>query len=220
MQTPPMLAKAIEAINLLTAEVDKRYEEVEPWELGLTEDWAEFYESLDGTVKNFVVEVSEKKDLSDPPSEDDYLSLYDGYQNLLFFRHLLASLRAMHEKATAESNGDFQTYREMMKTEFYRLINPHTNKFGRKYVVKSFDEYSPRPFDNLLIDFSPESVFDFEPRPIIGILKLVEFRRVRECRLCKNIFWAKRLNALGCSTRCSNALRQRKLRETKKDADR
>lgn len=104
-----------------------------------------------------------------------------------------------------------------MITEFYRLTNPDTNKFGRKYFVKSIEEDSVRRFDNLLIDFSPESIFGYEPRPMVGILKGVEFRRVRQCRLCKNLFWARRLDALGCSPRCSNALRQRKLREKKKD---
>lgn len=217
LRAPPKLAKAIEAINLLTAEVDKSYEGVDPWEVGLTDDWAEFYNSLPETVRNFVIEVSDEVDFSQPPNEDDYLSLYEGFQNLLFFRHLLTSLRATHENAVAASNGDFRIYKQMMITEFYRLINPNANKFARKYFVKSIEEDSVRRFDNLLIDFSPESIFGYEPRPIVRILKGVEFRRVRQCRLCKKLFWAKRLDALGCSARCSNALRQRKLREKKKD---
>lgn len=219
LQAPPMLGRAIEAINLLTSEADQKYEEIDLWELGLTDDWANFYDALPKAVRKFVAELSEEKDFSRPPTEDDYLSLFDGFQNLLFFRNVLASLRATHEKAATESNGDLRKYKEMMITEFHRLINPDTNKFGKKYVVKSLKEDGIRRFDNLVIDFSPDSVFDFEPRPIVGILKKVEFRRVRECLRCKRLFWAKRLDAYGCSTPCSAALRQKKLREAKKDAN-
>jgi hypothetical protein len=37
--------------------------------------------------------------------------------------------------------------------------------------------------------------------------------RLRMCGVCGRIFWARQANMIACSPRCSNANRQRKLRE-------
>lgn len=216
LHAPAKLAEAIEAINLITSEFDKRFDEIEPYSVGLTDEWADFYGSLPEAVKKFVRDISDKKDYGQLLSEESYLWLYEGYQNLLFFRHFLASLRETHEKAVADSNNDSEKYIAIMKKEFYRLTNPDTGAYGRKRVVNSLEDDPNRRFSNVLAEFSPASVFNFEPHPVLKILKNVEFRRIRQCLLCKNLFWAKRLNAFGCSPKCSNTLRQRRLREKNK----
>ena len=44
----------------------------------------------------------------------------------------------------------------------------------------------------------------------------VEARRIKECRICQQIFWATRIDMVACGKRCANALRQRTFRESKK----
>src|SRR5215470_2799791 len=43
----------------------------------------------------------------------------------------------------------------------------------------------------------------------------VEADRLRECAVCQVIYWARQSNMFACSPRCSNALRQRRLRENR-----
>jgi len=43
----------------------------------------------------------------------------------------------------------------------------------------------------------------------------VEADRIRECEICQQVFWARQDNMWACSPRCSNARRQRKLRENR-----
>lgn len=76
----------------------------------------------------------------------------------------------------------------------------------------SFDgSYTPPPLmevgtDGILYEF--RSLFS----EVIGSEK-VEVVRVRVCEVCDRIFWAGRITMKGCSARCGDVLRKRRLRE-------
>jgi hypothetical protein len=57
-----------------------------------------------------------------------------------------------------------------------------------------------------------------EPRYHNNLLALagIEANRIRECRHCQEIFWAKQSNMVACGKRCANNLRARTFREKKK----
>lgn len=60
-----------------------------------------------------------------------------------------------------------------------------------------------------------QGLIDFEPAPdyFIGSVKGVEAARIRECQVCRMIFWAGRLDQKGCTNKCTRALRSRRWRE-------
>lgn len=73
------------------------------------------------------------------------------------------------------------------------------------------DSYTPPPLmevgkDGILYEF--KSLFS----EVIASEK-IEVVRVRVCEVCKRIFWAGRITMKGCSARCGDVLRKRRLRE-------
>ncbi len=49
------------------------------------------------------------------------------------------------------------------------------------------------------------------------MLNIEDVRRLRLCEVCSNVFWAKRLDAWGCSPKHNVAIRQRKFRDNSKE---
>ena len=55
--------------------------------------------------------------------------------------------------------------------------------------------------------------FRVEPNPLIQAMDGVEADRIRECRICGQIFWAGRTDQACCKRRCAKVLRTRRWRE-------
>lgn len=51
----------------------------------------------------------------------------------------------------------------------------------------------------------------------IAAVEDVDARRIKECPICRKLFWAGRITQQGCSTACSHALRNRRYRARYKD---
>lgn len=85
-----------------------------------------------------------------------------------------------------------------------RFVNPKSifEQFGLK---KSKGHY---PSDLIIID----GTIDFESE-LIQVLRGIDPKRLRICPICKEVFWAKRIEAPTCQKkRCSNNFHQRKRR--------
>lgn len=53
--------------------------------------------------------------------------------------------------------------------------------------------------------------------PFLDALEGVDGSRIRECEICRQIFWAKRIDSKTDSPRCMNALKQRRFRQRDPD---
>jgi hypothetical protein len=51
--------------------------------------------------------------------------------------------------------------------------------------------------------------------PFLQLLDGIEVWRIRECPICRNLFWAGRRDKSACSQRCSGTLRQKNLRQNR-----
>jgi hypothetical protein len=58
-----------------------------------------------------------------------------------------------------------------------------------------------------------EGKFRVEHHPLLLAIEGVEVSRIRECDVCRQIFWAKRTDQLCCKRRCAKTLRTRRWRQ-------
>jgi hypothetical protein len=66
----------------------------------------------------------------------------------------------------------------------------------------------------IAFSFNPDSTIKFTSFEILELLKInnIPIDRIRICQICRNIFWAKRIESPTCSKRCSNTFNGRKTR--------
>lgn len=214
---PTRLAEAMNIVNLIGfKEVDK-FQKLDTWAFEYLESWTDFYDSLPEKVKKFVVIMLNKDDFPQPATDEDYLKLHASFQNLLLFRDLLFFLRKTHAQLPAEPVGENETklLTKQFQDEIDRLISPIYRAHRESPFYESEEIQEIRKVGFVFTKLSPNFIIDFEIPPLLQILKQVDVLRIRECEFCGNTFWAQRMNAIGCSLGCSNALRQRKFREKK-----
>ena len=80
---------------------------------------------------------------------------------------------------------------------------------------------SPKTNASLWLSMSPAPEIRIDGRGVIRVdsdefsraIDGVEANRIRECKICKHIFWARRITQNGCTTTCANTLRVRRWRE-------
>jgi hypothetical protein len=79
----------------------------------------------------------------------------------------------------------------------------------------SLNLYTDNNSPALELSINEEGQFKAMPHLIAQALDGVEPWRIRECLICKSVFWAGRINKWCCSDGCSLVLRQRRFRKNK-----
>ena len=67
------------------------------------------------------------------------------------------------------------------------------------------------------IPYIKEGKFSLRTPPLFSALEGIEIKRVNECQICYQFFWAGRLDMKCCSAKCSHALRSRNYRRAYKE---
>lgn len=141
-------------------------------------------------------------------------NFYYDYQ--LVFENLLA-VRALLERVESIDKKSFRIYHGGLPSG-ETLADQHSYHFTLKDVF-SFNASeginSPNYSSLINVEILPDSTMNLTLSPLLYAISKADTRRIRQCRFCRKFFWAERYDALGCSPRCSNALRQRKLRESR-----
>ncbi|HEV7642791.1 MAG TPA: hypothetical protein VGO50_02510 [Pyrinomonadaceae bacterium] len=55
----------------------------------------------------------------------------------------------------------------------------------------------------------------FTTSPLVDLLEGIQIKRIRGCKICREVFYAKREDAWACSANCANTLRQRRWSKNK-----
>jgi hypothetical protein len=80
---------------------------------------------------------------------------------------------------------------------------------------KSSTGYLPLPVNNAAGLYIESGVLRVKLAPFLEVLQGIEVERIRLCAVCRKLFWAGRLDKIGCGEPCSRVLRQRRLRENR-----
>jgi len=74
----------------------------------------------------------------------------------------------------------------------------------------------PLPVDKAAALYIEAGVIKVSLAPFLRVLDGIEARRIRLCPVCEKLFWAGRVDKVGCTEECSRVLRQRRLRENRR----
>jgi hypothetical protein len=88
-------------------------------------------------------------------------------------------------------------------------------KLNREYV-----DYLRRSLDlaEHRLWLENDDTIRFTALPLVNLLEGIQIKRIRWCKVCPDIFFAKREDAWACSANCANTLRQRRWSENKNKA--
>lgn len=95
------------------------------------------------------------------------------------------------------------------------------------FVGRNFDNAERRlknagflNLDQLIPDLyvDEDGILHKQEDPVLEVILGLDVRRIRQCKICSNFFWAKRKDRQCCQEKCANVHNQRKSRENKEVA--
>jgi hypothetical protein len=149
-----------------------------------------------------------------------------------FFRHMRMKVRDLANFALLPNDGETMWAYHMSLDKigssfFFRGGDAVLADLSRRFGVIVWNDSDWRDYTDdarsylpsfqVLIDIDPNTGLTIAVRntwleALIGI----EAKRLRVCKICQRIFWARQDNMLACGSKCSAANRQRLLRERKR----
>lgn len=213
---PVTLGRVIELLNLISAETVENYKGLkELEEENKNARWLQIFGKLPVELKNYIKDFVEFDSPSSKAERNFYYEYRIVFENLLAVRALLASLESFVGDSLLMTNKNLP-YGEMSAEQSYSFHSV------LKCILTSnaLEEIGSPNYSGLInVEILTNFTVKLTLSPLLYVIGKADIRRIRQCRFCRNLFWAERNDALGCSRRCSNALRQRKLRDKKKDSN-
>lgn len=209
---PTDFAEIIPVINSITDQMIEEYSRIdERYGAKYPPDWSDVFESLPAVVKDYLIKTlqAEGRGKLLPFAVQRCMGIF---RDVIAFRklvHLVERLTRAYIKEPPDAEPPAEM-RDRFDAALGDFINPR--------VQDVLDDPS---LENNLGIIGLRAAPDFRLRvtapPLTVALHGIDMKRVRRCGFCGNIFWAKRIDALGCSRRCSGTLRQRNLRGNVKE---
>lgn len=137
----------------------------------------------------------------------DYLLVFE---NLLAVRALLENIQQIEKSSSRTINNRLSPDKVPVEPRNFQSALKNLLSFARAGEI-SFPNFAGL----INVEITPDFTMSFTFSPLIETISKSDIRRIRQCLFCSNFFWAERVDALGCTRRCSNALRQRRLRQTR-----
>lgn len=211
---PPDFAEIIPVINSITDEMIEEYSRIdERYGAEYPPDWSDVFESLPAVVKDYLIKTMEREGRRKllPFAVQRCMGILGDVIAFRNFVHLIERLTGKYLKETADTE---------LTAEICDRIDAALSDFINPRLQDVLDDPS---LENNLGIIGLRAAPNFRIRltapPLTAALHDIDMKRIRRCEFCENIFWAQRMDALGCSQRCSGALRQRRLRrEVKKES--
>lgn len=209
---PENLAQLFELMNLISNKTVENYVGIISLDgKSRLSAWIEIFEKLPEQLKNYIKKTSLTDSHHLNSGDKVYYDYLFVFETLLAVRALLASIEPFAGKSSTDINKE--TY-PLCK----QRIEQHNSRSALKHLLTSntFEEPGSPDYSSLIdVEISPDFTMYFTFSPLIEAVIGADIRRIRRCRFCRKFFWAERYDALGCSPRCSNALRQRRLRKAR-----
>lgn len=155
---------------------------------------SDFTNSVQKTVRILRGELSEYRELNSYIFENHYDELIDEFEILDRYK-------------------DFIYYRQ--KIRFVAQEASYFQKTGRRKISVS-SVYQPELFTTSF-EIGKDGKITFQTDKVIRALEGIDIKRLRICEVCNRIFWANRLEKIGCSDKCNQTLRTRRKRTKDKN---
>ncbi len=201
---PPELKRVIGVINSITDEAIQEFYRTDVYDYEHPPEWSEVFDELPKIVQDYLLEnIGGEKSQPFAYRRGSWV-----FQNLISFRNLVNHIEFVGRESLARANGEELSPKMIADVET-SLNDPINPLMSEKFAPGTIEDN-----DLGVIQFrvSPNRRLKLKVSPLLGVLDEVDVTRIRRCEFCEDIFWAERIDALGCSPRCSNGLRQRKLR--------
>lgn len=205
---PPELQKVIAVINLITDEIIEDFDRTDPWNYEHPLKWSDVFDRLPEPVKAYL-----SRDIGEAEQSQPFFYRRGSwlFQNLISFRNLVRQIEVVGKKSLERNRNQDMSPTMIAKVE--GALNHRINPLLRE----DFDADSLETNNLGVVQFrvTPDRKLKLKVSPLIEVLDGVDMTRIRRCDFCSQLFWAERIDSLGCSAKCSNALRQRRLRNAK-----
>ncbi len=206
---PVNLARIMELLNLISVKTIERYNGLQLFddEDKLTQ-WIQIFQKLPAELKNYIRDFVEVDRHKTKAAKNFYYDYQLVFENLLAVRALLEHIESIDKKSFRIYHGGLPSGETLAEQHSYHFTLKDVFSFSAPKGINS-----PNYSSLINVEILPDSTMNFTLSPLLYAISKADTRRIRQCRFCRKFFWAERYDALGCSPRCSNALRQRKLRE-------
>lgn len=155
---------------------------------------SDFISSVQKTMRILRDKLGEYRELNSYIFENHYDELIDEFEIL-------------------DRYNDFIYYRR--KLRFVAQEASYYQKTERRRISVS-SVYQPELFTTSF-EIGKDGRITFQNDKVIKALEGIDIKRLRICEVCNRIFWANRLEKLGCSDRCNQTLRTRRKRTSDKN---
>lgn len=172
--------------------------------------WAEIFNELPDKLKEWIVDSAKFDAESFITADKNYYDYLLVFENLLAVRAFLKNIQQIGKSFSKTINNP------LSPDEL--TIEPRNFQSALKNLL-SLERAGKTSFPNfsglINVKILPDFTMKFTLSPLVEMISESDIRRIRQCFFCSNFFWAERMDALGCTRQCSNALRQRRLREAR-----
>lgn len=143
----------------------------------------------------------------------DSIKQYPKLLNFIYFPsyEIESEKRFIKPRDAADVYDDVKGTIDSMRSIASLAVNSQKFKFLPQELL------SQQPYHATEVRINHKGKITFKNNGIINALEGIDAARLRICPVCEKIFWANRLDKIGCSTKCNQTLRTRKKREKEKN---